>query len=349
MFEDTLLDSSPRRTTILRRIHYALALFTGALVFGLGLYLLPMVLILAGKWALLITAGLSGTAAALYVLMVCYVWAEARRRSRHAWPWVGLTLVFNLPGFLIYLVYSAQKTGDWKRAAIPLAYVAESMLVGVLILVPLVHTQALPRHLLFSDVHIPPPPGPPAAPPAGHPAQPPPDQHRPALDPYTSPPIIPPSIHVFADPQEQPQPQPGPEGPSVPGGVPPGWGPGGDTIVGGVPWGTSPAPPPAQTHTTPKQRMVRQGGDVTAARAIYRPSPVYPPLAMMARIQGTVVLQAILSKEGTVEDLKVLSGHPLLVRAAIDAVRVWRYQPTLLNSEPVEVLTEIDVNFRLGE
>jgi len=70
---------------------------------------------------------------------------------------------------------------------------------------------------------------------------------------------------------------------------------------------------------------------------------------MMARIQGTVVLQAILSKEGTVEDLKVLSGHPLLVRAAIDAVRVWRYQPTLLNSEPVEVLTEIDVNFRLGE
>ena len=66
----------------------------------------------------------------------------------------------------------------------------------------------------------------------------------------------------------------------------------------------------------------------------------------MARVQGTVVLQAILGKDGRVQDLKVLSGHPLLVRAAMDAVKTWRYQPTLLNSEPVDVLTEIDVNFK---
>jgi protein TonB len=91
------------------------------------------------------------------------------------------------------------------------------------------------------------------------------------------------------------------------------------------------------------------GGDVIAARALYQPRPVYPPLAMMAHIQGTVVLQAIIGKDGTIQDLKVISGHPLLVRAALDAVRTWRYQATLLNSEPVEVLTEIDVNFRLGE
>jgi protein TonB len=64
----------------------------------------------------------------------------------------------------------------------------------------------------------------------------------------------------------------------------------------------------------------------------------------MARIQGTVVLQAMLGTDGSVQDLKVISGHPLLVGAALDAVRTWRYQPTLLNSEPVEVLTEIDVN-----
>ena len=70
---------------------------------------------------------------------------------------------------------------------------------------------------------------------------------------------------------------------------------------------------------------------------------------MMARIQGTVVLQAIIGTDGTVQDLKVLSGHPLAGPAALDAVKTWRYQPTLLNSEPVEVLTEIDVNFKLGE
>jgi protein TonB len=95
--------------------------------------------------------------------------------------------------------------------------------------------------------------------------------------------------------------------------------------------------------------MVRRGGDVIAAMALYQPKPVYPPLARMARIQGTVVLQAILSRDGTIQDLKVLSGHPLLVQAALDAVRTWRYQPTLLNSEPVEVLTEIDVKFTLEE
>jgi protein TonB len=76
---------------------------------------------------------------------------------------------------------------------------------------------------------------------------------------------------------------------------------------------------------------------------------VYPRLAIMAHVQGTVVLQAILGNDGTVQDLKVLSGPPLLISAALDAVRTWRYQPTLLNSEPVDVLTEIDVKFSLGE
>src|SRR5208283_1186351 len=97
-----------------------------------------------------------------------------------SWPWIAVTLLLNLPGFLIYLVYSAGKTGDWKRAAIPLAYVAESILVGVLILLPLIYTQALPRQLLINDIHISPPPGPPPAPPTGRPAPPP---HRPAVDP----------------------------------------------------------------------------------------------------------------------------------------------------------------------
>jgi protein TonB len=76
--------------------------------------------------------------------------------------------------------------------------------------------------------------------------------------------------------------------------------------------------------------------------------PTYPPLARTARIEGPVVLQAVISKQGTIENLKVLSGHPLLVAAAVEAVRQWHYRPYILNNEPVEVETEITVNFSLA-
>lgn len=76
--------------------------------------------------------------------------------------------------------------------------------------------------------------------------------------------------------------------------------------------------------------------------------PTYPSLARAARIEGMVVLQAIISKQGTIENLKVVSGHPMLVQAAIDAVREWRYRPYILNNEPVEVETQITVNFSLA-
>ena len=81
---------------------------------------------------------------------------------------------------------------------------------------------------------------------------------------------------------------------------------------------------------------------------IHKVLPTYPPLARSARIQGQVVLQAVISKQGAIEDLKVLTGHPMLVPAAIDAVRQWRYRPYVLNDEPVEVETQITVNFYLG-
>jgi protein TonB len=67
----------------------------------------------------------------------------------------------------------------------------------------------------------------------------------------------------------------------------------------------------------------------------------------MARIQGSVRLEAVISTDGTIQNLRTLAGHPLFVKAAIDAVARWRYQPTLLNGDPVEVITEIDVNFAL--
>ena len=91
------------------------------------------------------------------------------------------------------------------------------------------------------------------------------------------------------------------------------------------------------------------GGDVIAAHGLFLPPPPYPPLAKIAHIQGTVVLEAIIGIDGTINDLKVVRGQPMLARAALDAVKAWRYQPTLLNGEPVEVLTEIDVNFKLDE
>ena len=85
------------------------------------------------------------------------------------------------------------------------------------------------------------------------------------------------------------------------------------------------------------------------ARQVRQPRPVYPPLAKQARIQGVVKLSAVISKDGTIMELAVISGHPLLAPAALEAVKQWVYQPTLLNGEPVEVATQIDVNFTLSQ
>jgi protein TonB len=96
-------------------------------------------------------------------------------------------------------------------------------------------------------------------------------------------------------------------------------------------------------------QRIRLGGNVLQAKLISEPMPTYPPLARQARIQGNVVLHAIISKDGHVEQLSVISGHPLLIQAALDAVRQWRYQPTMLNGDPVEVDTTITVTFTMGE
>jgi len=76
-------------------------------------------------------------------------------------------------------------------------------------------------------------------------------------------------------------------------------------------------------------------------------NPIYPPLARQARIQGVVVMEAVISKEGSIESLRVVTGHPLLNQAALDAVKQWKYRPTLLNGEPVEVITTVTVTFNL--
>jgi TonB family protein len=95
------------------------------------------------------------------------------------------------------------------------------------------------------------------------------------------------------------------------------------------------------------QARMRVGGNVQQARLLRLSRPAYPPLARQARIQGTVRLQAIIDKRGCVANLEVLEGHPLLVQTALEAVREWMYSPTFLENEPVEVVTTIDVVFRL--
>src|SRR5216684_3357529 len=107
-------------------------------------------------------------------------------------------------------------------------------------------------------------------------------------------------------------------------------------------------PPPTKEAHIHSPRL-KQGGAVTAAHLINRVQPVYPPLARQTRISGAVRLHAIIGKDGNVLQLEVLSGHPLLVQSALDAVRQWKYSPVLLEGDPVEVDTTIDVIYSLAE
>lgn len=121
---------------------------------------------------------------------------------------------------------------------------------------------------------------------------------------------------------------------------------------GRVVWITHPEPPAPAPQILPAAIPAgaqRVGSNVMAANLISAQKPVYPPLAKMARQQGTVKFQATIGKDGTMQDLQVISGPPLLVPAAMEAVKNWIYKPTLLNGEPVVVVTTIDVNFTLAD
>ncbi|MGD1063444.1 MAG: energy transducer TonB [Terracidiphilus sp.] len=88
--------------------------------------------------------------------------------------------------------------------------------------------------------------------------------------------------------------------------------------------------------------------DVAVGLLLQKTQPIYPPIARAARVSGTVVLQATISKAGTVEELRVVSGPPMLQRAALDAVKTWRYKPYTVNNEPVEVETTVNLIFTLS-
>jgi len=217
----------------------------------------------------------------------------------------------------------------------------QTIFLGILILIPLLYTEALPKQELLSWVVAAPPPPPPPPPPA-------PAVTKRAVRPVSlmeagklrAPTRIPEKIADIVETDLPPDAAVGVVG-GVPGGVA-----GGQLggviggVIGGIPKAAPPPPPPP-----PKRIRVSSG--VQAAKKIHDVAPIYPPLAKQARIEGTVKLQAIIGKDGTIQNLTVVSGHPLLVQAALDAVQQWRYAPTLLNNEPVEVETFIEVHFRL--
>jgi protein TonB len=138
--------------------------------------------------------------------------------------------------------------------------------------------------------------------------------------------------------------------PDLPGGGVPGGIPGGQVggVIGGILSSTPTAAvvPKLVTPIAPKRIRISQG--VTEGRLIRKIEPKYPTIALAARIQGQVELSAIISKTGEIQNLVLISGHPMLVKAAIDAVKQWRYRPFLLNNEPVEVETTVTVNFQLS-
>ncbi len=221
------------------------------------------------------------------------------------------------------------------------AIILEIGLVGIMVLLPLIFTEALPKQQLMTFLVAPPPP-PPPPPPAAAPVkivkQIQTDIVNGAL---RTPTKIPQKIQMIKE-DEAPPPVMASSG--VVGGVPGGI-PGGQMggVIGGIISSTPVAVPKIQT---PQRVRVSQG--VSAGLLVRRVNPTYPPLARQARIQGQVILRAVISKDGSIEGLTLVSGHPMLAPAAIDAVKQWKYKPYLLNGEPVEVDTEVLVNFTLS-
>ena len=205
-----------------------------------------------------------------------------------------------------------------------------------------IYTEALPKQQLMTFLVAPPPPPPPPPPPAAVPIkvvkQIQSDLQNGQL---RTPTKIPEKVQMI---KEEEAPPPVMASGGVVGGVPGGI-PGGQMggVIGGI---ISSTPVAVPKVATPQRVRVSQG--VSSGLLIKKVQPAYPPLARQARIQGQVLLQAQISKDGSIENLSLISGHPMLAPAAIEAVKQWRYKPYMLNGEPVAVDTQVVVNFTLS-
>jgi periplasmic protein TonB len=215
-----------------------------------------------------------------------------------------------------------------------LSFGLQGFLIGILILIPLIYTEALPKQQLMTFLVAPPPPPPPPPPAAVVKVT----KIETELDSgvLRQPTKIPEKIKIVKE-EEQQSNTAGIIG-GVPGGVPGGAAGG---VIGGIIGSTT-----VPRIAAPQRVRVSQG--VTEGLLTRKVQPNYPPLAKTARIQGDVVLNAVISKTGSIENLRVMSGHPMLVTSALDAVKQWKYRPYILNGEPVEVETTITVKFTLA-
>jgi protein TonB len=220
------------------------------------------------------------------------------------------------------------------------AILLEIALIGFMVLLPLIFTEALPKQQLMTFLVAPPPP-PPPPPPAAAPVkivrQIQTDIVNGAL---RTPTKIPQKIQMIKEDEAPPAMASSGVVGGVPGGIPGGQ-------MGGVIGGIISSTPVAVPKVATPQR-VRVSSGVSTGLLVRKVTPTYPPLARQARIQGTVVLRAVISKDGSIEGLTLVSGHPMLVQSALEAVKQWKYKPYLLNGEPVEVDTEVQVNFTLA-
>ena len=224
----------------------------------------------------------------------------------------------------------------WTTVA---SFALQAMALGMVLLLPLIYTEGLPQlKLLASPVMAVPAPPPPAPPPSTNSRSSTPQSNLSGIH-ILQPTSIPQAI---ADIRESAPPPPLDfSGAGVLNST-------GDPRLAGVFGSTGTAanavapPVPTPVAKPPIVSVMMEG------HLVHKVEPGYPPLARSARIQGSVELRAIISKEGTIENLRVISGHPMLVQAAVAAVQQWRYRPYILNSQPVEVETEVTVRFVLS-
>lgn len=220
-----------------------------------------------------------------------------------------------------------------------------SLVVALLILLPLYFTNAINIRQLQNTMLVALPPAPPPPPPAAVHMAPQMPKSFFQQGKLIAPRAIPKRIAQIKEEAPPPEADSGVAG-GVVGGVP-----GGQLggvlggVLGGI--GKAPAPPPPKpvTHKGP----YRVGGRVQAPKLIQEVQPTYPPLAKQARIQGDVVIDSVIDAQGHVTQMKVMSGSPLLVEAAEQALAQWRYQPTLLNGQPVAVDMLVTLHFELGQ
>jgi protein TonB len=234
-----------------------------------------------------------------------------------------------------------------KAFATTTSFILNCLAVCLALLVPLMFTEELPKAQLLTLLVAPAPP-PPPPPPAAEAVQ------RVVRQIQTdmlssgqlrTPSRIPQKVQMIKE-EDVPPPMPANSG-GVVGGVPGGI-PGGQLggVIGGIVSATSSMAVPKFAPVAPQRVRISQG--VTKGLLIRRVEPTYPPLARSARVQGEVVLSAIISTNGEIENLQLVSGHPMLVPAALTAVKQWRYKPYLLNGQPTEVETTITVIFTLS-